>query len=116
MIVFCDSFWRQPNLNELVDLKHLTWTMNSMLSREHILAHEYMHVDIMGHALKIVDVKEPDLPNIPSSDNGVVYGASRCHDFAWMKVPAGDDPLKSYTKSKVNHMVAKNGMTQVAGR
>lgn len=109
MIYFCERFWQKLTLNELVESKHTSWTINNMISQEHLLAHEYMHAQIIGHRMKIIDVEDKYLPNVPSGDRGLVYGASRCHDYAWMRVPPGDNPLKSSTRAKVNTLTSENG-------
>jgi hypothetical protein len=94
--------WREKNLND-----------RKLISKEHSLFHEFMHVDLMGQdwhskfpsltscQLLILCLVE-DLKNQDIYDDGLlkhVYGAELCSDYAW----------KYADESKVNYEIRKNG-------
>lgn len=71
-----------------------------------MLAHEFMHCNIIGHATDIKDLKSDRLPSVPGR-NWPVYGKDYTHEFAWLYVV--DDPKSYNTKSLVNAMTGLNG-------
>lgn len=80
-IMFCPLFFRKTYLNRLTDQKaRPVEELQSLVTYEHILAHEILHCDIIGVKSPIVDMNG----NIPGQrDNQPIYGASRCHEWAW---------------------------------
>lgn len=80
-IVFCPLFFAQKYLNRLTEggPKQLE-DLYSLISFEHILAHEMLHCNIIGTKKPIVDLKG----NIPGQkDQQDIYGPTLCHEWAW---------------------------------
>jgi len=72
-----------------------------------IRAHEYMLVGMLGHCEAIVGVSTALLPS-NSGASAHVYGASRCKEWAWLNVPARNDPTGYNTKASINREVVLN--------
>ncbi|KAI4255404.1 MAG: hypothetical protein L6R42_006753 [Xanthoria sp. 1 TBL-2021] len=89
-IMFCPSFFKKRCLNAITaDKPKKVEDLASLYSYEHLLAHELLHCDIIG-------TKEPvdDLTgNIPGQRDGqLMYGASRCYEWAWKDQRDGPGP------------------------
>lgn len=66
-----------------------------------------MHVGMLGHCAPIVDITTKLLPSTDGAEV-MVYGASRCKEWAWLNVPNGDDPSSYNTKASINQEVTLN--------
>lgn len=105
-ISFCNAFFRSRYLEEILEEGPIAFpalyqrsypALNVLLSFEHILYHEYMHVRWFGYSKKIVDMVDSLRPD---EDSGVnIYGAQ----------PASAYARKYYdSNSSVNPSVAIN--------
>jgi len=96
-ITFCPKFFAQndvPNLADLTQNPKKSSELYALRTREHVIAHEFMHVERYGYRNFIDDLHDPRV-------DGQVYGGSRCADFGWL---SSQDP-----DSKVNAMQEVNG-------
>jgi len=96
-ITFCPKFFAKndiPNLADLTNNKKKSSELYALRSREHIVAHEFMHVKRYGYRYFIDDLSD-------SRVDGLVYGGSRCADFGWL--------FEKASPSKVNVMQEVNG-------
>ncbi|KAJ6000101.1 hypothetical protein N7481_000510 [Penicillium waksmanii] len=99
-VAFCDPFFKLKTIVELVDGSH--WEEKQLndpklVSQEHALFHEFMHVDLMGQDWHITDLKDRDIYNDGLKKS--VYGAELCSDYAW----------KYADERKVNYEIRENG-------
>lgn len=103
-LTFCPPFWTKTagHAEDLASKRPSHW-IHELISYEHIVTHEYMHCNLMGHVRNIIDQPTAKLP---SSGGGsvVVYGATRCQEWAEVYYNR-DDPQES----KVNRYVYLNG-------
>ncbi|KAI9844043.1 MAG: hypothetical protein M1830_007661, partial [Pleopsidium flavum] len=65
----------------------------ALRTREHIMAHEFMHCDKFGYPETIIDMSD-------SRVGGSVYGGSRCQEFGWINEKA--NPSAVNTKAVLN--------------
>lgn len=96
-ITFCPKFFAQndvPNLADLTQNQKKSSELYTLRTREHVIAHEFMHVERYGYRNFIDDLHDPRV-------DGLVYGGSRCADFGWLSSQEPD--------SKVNAMQEVNG-------
>ncbi len=105
-VTFCPTFFRRRYANDILKAGR-TSQVNKLVSYEHLMAHEYMHVAMLGHCENIIDVNTTLLPSTDGA-YGTVYGASRCKEWAWLNVPAGDEPSSYDTKASINREVVMN--------
>lgn len=79
--MFCPLFFTYRYLARLTARKARPIDeLQSLVTYEHLLAHEILHCDIIGTKSPIVDM----IGNIPGQpDQQQIYGASRCHEWAW---------------------------------
>lgn len=83
-ITFCPKFFAKndiPNLAHLTKNKKKSSELYGLRSREHIIAHEFMHVKKYGYRNFIDDLSDPRV-------DGMIYGGSRCADFGWTGSPS----------------------------
>jgi hypothetical protein len=90
-IVICPDFWAPPARGS-TPLPHLhdlvkgpkTSALTNLLTMEHIILHELMHLDICGYQEPIVNIRttlpgQTDDPNLPGGITAVAaYGVYRC--------------------------------------
>lgn len=109
-ITFCPKFFTLDYVNNIIEKKVFANNalINEFQSYEHVLTHEFMHVDKIGHANHISDLSSSILPS-NAGQLVPVYGASRCKDFARLRVPQGDDPHSYNTRARINPEVVLNG-------
>ncbi|OJJ65392.1 hypothetical protein ASPSYDRAFT_85365 [Aspergillus sydowii CBS 593.65] len=98
-VAFCDPFFESKPVVEIVDGAH--WQEKDLndprlVSREHSLFHEWMHVDLMGQDWHITDLKDRDVKGDGFKHS--VYGADLCSDYAW----------KYAAEGKVNYEIREN--------
>ena len=120
MITFCPAFFTQHTYLNNLDNQGTNWTpydLYKLVSYEHILVHEFMHVAQFGynipstvilegiriHANIKLSVDDLDSTELSGSNGQAlsVYGATRCHEFAWL--------YKYNSPSSINFRVANNG-------
>lgn len=85
-ITFCDYFFKGTDKNPIRSLTDITKgekskQLNSLISHEHLLSHEFMHVKLFGHKYKIEDIDEINLAGSTGTKTKV-YGVSRCQEWA----------------------------------
>ena len=99
-IVICPDFWAPParggtpfpHLHDLVKGPK-TSALANLLTMEHIILHELMHMDVCGYQQEIIDIQttlpgQSDDPNIPGGISNVfAYGVYRCKLLAQKKSP-----------------------------
>ncbi len=96
-ITFCPKFFAKndiPNLADVTEKKKKSSELYTLRTREHIIAHEFMHVKRFGYRNFVDDLSDARV-------DGPVYGGSRCADFGWLFLKA--------SPSKVNVMQETNG-------
>lgn len=98
-VAFCDPFFEKDKILDVVKGNH--WKEENLndqklVSKEHALFHEFMHVDLMGQAWHIEDLKERDIYG--DGIKNPVYGAELCSDYAW----------KYADERKVNYEIREN--------
>ena len=96
-ITFCPKFFAKndiPNLADVTNNKKKSSELYALRTREHVIAHEFMHVKRYGYRNFIDDLSDARV-------DGKVYGGSRCADFGWLFLKASD--------SKVNVLQEING-------
>lgn len=79
-ITFCPKFFASndvPNLADLTKNPKKSSELYTLRTREHIIAHEFMHVKRYGYRNFIDDLHDPRV-------DGPIYGGSRCADFGWL--------------------------------
>ncbi|KOC08138.1 hypothetical protein AFLA70_348g001291 [Aspergillus flavus AF70] len=79
---FCDGFFRHKYLNDITNgEKKRVQSLPDLVSYEHLLAHEWTHVDLLGSSIQVMDLEVRNL------DLGVqsrrVFGAQWASVLAW---------------------------------
>lgn len=115
-VAFCDPFFKLDRIVEVVDgnqWKEENLNDPKLISQEHAIFHEWMHVDLMGQdwhskfpsitlcqlliLCLVTDLKDRDVK--VDGFKHSVYGADLCSDYAW----------KFADERKVNYEIRENG-------
>ncbi|KAE8165494.1 hypothetical protein BDV40DRAFT_297522 [Aspergillus tamarii] len=79
---FCDGFFRHKYLNDITnDRKMPVKSLPGLVSYEHLLAHEWTHVDLLGSSFHVMDL-EAQNPNLGIKSRKV-EGAGWSNILAW---------------------------------